>query len=134
MTRRPACTSVGRRNPMARLTKESSVLGATTRITGNVRGAGGIRIEGSVAGDVTVDGACEVEASGEVRGSVTAATLDLGGTLEGDVTAQGPIVVRASATASGALRGAQVTIEPGARVAVELDCDFELEMLPGRRR
>ncbi len=133
MTPRPHCISVGRRKPMARHRSDISVLGASSRVTGNVRGAGGLRVEGTVKGDVAVDGPVEVVPDAIITGNVEGESLDLEGTLEGDASTSGPIRIGARATATGSFRGAQVTIEPGARVALQLDQDFELDLGPTRR-
>jgi cytoskeletal protein CcmA (bactofilin family) len=82
---------------------------------------------------VSVDGPVEVAGEAAVTGNVEAESLDLNGTLEGDATASGPIRVGARATATGTFRGTLVTIEPGARVALQLDNDFELDLGPARR-
>ena len=118
---------------MARFNTEGSVLGAATRIVGRISGSGALRIEGNVKGDVSVGGAADIAAGAVVEGDIQAEALDVAGDLLGDATTNGPIAVRAGATVRGALKGSQVTIEPGSEVAVVLDTDFELD-LPSRRR
>jgi cytoskeletal protein CcmA (bactofilin family) len=122
---------------MARGNPEISVLGATTRLTGKVGGEGGLRIEGRVAGDVTITGPAEIAEGASVEGDVHAESLDVSGTLIGDALTRGPITVRADAVVRGELAGSRVTVEPGARVAVRLNTDFELDLAPApapRRR
>jgi cytoskeletal protein CcmA (bactofilin family) len=87
-----------------------------------------LRIEGSVRGDVTVSGETEIATSGSVEGKVTAASLEVAGTLVGDVAARGPVAIRSSAVVRGDLSGSEISIEPGARVAVRLATDFELDL------
>ncbi len=119
---------------MARHTVDTSVLGPATRITGRVGGEGGLRVEGSIRGDVAVTGPVEITEAASVEGDVHAESVDVGGTLLGNVVARGPVAVRAGATVRGDLKGSRVSIEPGARVAVRLDTDFELDLGPTHRR
>jgi cytoskeletal protein CcmA (bactofilin family) len=118
---------------MARASLDGSVLGASTRVTGRVSGEGGLRVEGAIKGDVAVTGAVEIVEGASIDGNVEAESLDVAGSLLGDVSAKGPVLVRSGATVRGALRGSQVAIEPGSRVAVRLETEFELD-LGSRRR
>jgi cytoskeletal protein CcmA (bactofilin family) len=119
---------------MASRSTHASTLGPATRVTGRVSGAGGLRIEGQVRGDINVTGDAEIAEGGSVEGNVSASSLDVGGTLLGDVTVRGAVVVRGGATIRGELRGAEISIEPGSRVSVRLDTDFELDLGPAPKR
>ena len=90
-------------------------------------------MDGSVEGDVDVGGALEIGADASVVGNVRGESLELSGTLLGDAETAGPIAVRAGASAQGELKGSEVSIEPGARVAVVLNTEFDLD-LPSQRR
>ena len=61
---------------MTRLPHEISVVGTSTRITGRISGTGGLRIEGTVKGDVNVNGDTELAEGasvmvGATRGNAT---------------------------------------------------------------
>jgi cytoskeletal protein CcmA (bactofilin family) len=116
---------------MARQSTEVSVLGPSTRVTGRVTGEGALRIEGSLRGDLQVTGDAEIAAGGSVEGNVTAASLDIAGTLLGDVVSSGPVAIRGGAVVRGDLRGSEISIEPGSRVSVRLESDFDLDLGPG---
>jgi cytoskeletal protein CcmA (bactofilin family) len=115
---------------MARPSSDISVLGPSTRVTGRVSGDGGLRVEGSVRGDIQVSGEAEIAAGATVEGNVVAASLDVAGTLIGDVVSRGPVAIRGGAVVRGDLRGSEISIEPGSRVAVRLTADFELDLGP----
>ncbi len=122
---------------MARANSDLSVIGSSTKVTGRVSGEGGLRVEGAVKGDVAVNGPLEVAEGATIDGNVRAESLDLAGSLMGDVSAQGPVVVRSGAAVRGELKGSQVAIEPGSRVSVRLECEFELDLgavAPVKRR
>ena len=118
---------------MARLSSEQSVIGAGTRLTGRVTGEGSVRFDGAVRGDIQIAGAADIAAGATVEGNVQADAVDVSGSLIGDVSARGPIAVRSGALVRGELKGAEVSIEPGSRVSVRIDTQFELELGSARR-
>ena len=115
---------------MSRHSTDASILGPATRVTGRVSGSGGLRIEGQVRGDIDVSGDAEISDGGNVEGNVTASSLEVAGTLVGDVDVRGAVLIRSGANVRGELRGAEISIEPGSRVSVRLDTDFELDLGP----
>ena len=119
---------------MPRHPHEISVVGPGTRITGRLSGSGGLCIEGSVTGDVNVNGDTEVAAGGSVEGNLHGVGLDIGGTLFGDARASGAIAVRSTAEVRGELSAAEISIEAGARVSVRLETEFELDFGNAQRR
>jgi len=127
-------TSVPTRTLMARLSTEGSVLGPSTRLTGRLSGEGGLRIEGTVKGDVSVSGPAEIAEGASVEGNLQAESLEVTGSLLGDAVTRGPIAVRAGAIVRGELRASEISIDPGSRVSVRLDTPFELDLGAARRR
>jgi cytoskeletal protein CcmA (bactofilin family) len=93
-----------------------------------------VRIEGTVRGDVLVGGTAELAEGGTIEGNVQAEGVDVSGSLQGDVSARGPIAIHGSAVVRGELKGSEVSIEPGARVSVRVQTDFELDLGNPRRR
>ena len=112
---------------MPRHPHEISVVGAATRITGRLSGNGALRIEGTVKGDVNVNGDTEIAEGASVEGNLRGEAFDIGGNLLGDAQASGAIAVRSTGSVRGQLRAAEVSIEAGARVSVRLDTEFELD-------
>jgi cytoskeletal protein CcmA (bactofilin family) len=106
---------------------EISIVGQATRVTGRITGTGALRIEGFVKGDVNVNGETEIAETGSVEGNLQGEGFDIGGTLLGDGRASGAIAIRGTAQVRGELRAAQVSIEPGARVSVRLETEFDLD-------
>jgi cytoskeletal protein CcmA (bactofilin family) len=127
VTERQPCTTVRAALAMSRST-ELSILGPSSRITGRVSGKGGVRIEGKLVGNVGVTGPAEVAEGASIEGDVNAESLDLGGNLVGNVTTTGAVVIRSGSLLHGEVKGAEVAIEPGARVSIRLDTPFELNI------
>jgi cytoskeletal protein CcmA (bactofilin family) len=119
---------------MPRHPHELSVVGTGTRITGRISGNGALRIEGTVKGDVNVNGDTEVAEGASVEGNLNGESLDIAGSLLGDARASGAIAVRSSALVRGELRGAEISIEAGARVSVRLETEFELDFGTAQKR
>jgi len=119
---------------MAKQGVETSVLGATTRVTGRVHGEGALRIEGTIEGDVSVSGPTEIGPGAAVEGDLSAESIDASGRLIGDATARGAIAVRAGAEVRGDMKAGSISIEPGSKVDVRLDTAFALDIETTRRR
>jgi len=119
---------------MARLQAEGSVIGSSTRIVGRVSGDGALRVEGNIRGDVQVGGEAEIAEGAAIEGNVAAEALEISGSLLGDAVARGPIAVRSGAVVRGELRGSEVSIEPGSRISVRLETEFDLDFGPAKRR
>jgi len=139
MFRKPQTPSAAAVTPTERVT---SVLGPGIVWKGNLRGSGGVRIEGAFEGDITVRGLivigetgrviCEmlkantVVVAGTVNGSITAEKLEIRGTgrVWGDVT-----VVSLSTEEGAFLRG-QVRMEEHIEVQVESDIELTQPIQP----
>ena len=91
-------------------------------------------MEGSVEGDVTIQGDFVVAAGARVHGSVEAHGVVVEGDLEGDILATGPVHAGAGASLRGNVKGQAFTMEEGATVSVTVDADFDLppELQGGR--
>jgi cytoskeletal protein CcmA (bactofilin family) len=101
----------------------TSVLGPGINWKGNLRGSGGVRIEGAFEGDITVRGLIVVGETGRVTCEhLKANTVIVAGTVNGKITAEkldirstgrvwGDVVVVALATEEGAFLRGQVRME-----------------------
>ena len=107
------------RKPRVKTTIDS-LIGAATRLDGNVVFHGGLRIDGHVRGDVVAaDGAAGLLVIGEqgrVDGDIVASHLIVGGTVAGTATVSGPVELLPKARVSGELRYRTVEVHLGALV------------------
>jgi cytoskeletal protein CcmA (bactofilin family) len=106
--------------PIERVT---SVLGPGINWQGNLRGSGGIRIEGTFEGDISVRGLVVVGETGRVTcENMRANTVVVAGSVKGSITAEkleirstgrvwGDVIVVAFATEEGAFLRGQVRME-----------------------
>ncbi len=107
-------------NPVERVT---SVLGPGINWEGNLRGSGGIRIEGSFEGEIALRGLVVIGETGRVTCEhLRATTVIVAGTLRGNVSAEkleirstgriwGDVVAVGFATEEGAFLRGQITME-----------------------
>jgi cytoskeletal protein CcmA (bactofilin family) len=97
-----------------------SLIGQATRIEGNIRFRGGLRIDGEVHGSVVAeeDGPSILVLSEQARvfGEVRAANLVVNGCIEGPVQADETLELQPKARIRGEVRYRSLEIHPGAQV------------------
>ena len=130
----PPTTTVAR--PIERVT---SVLGPGINWRGNLRGAGGIRIEGTFEGEIGIRGLIVIGETGRVTcEKLQANTVIVAGAVHGNIAAEkleirstgrvwGDVVVGAFATEEGGFLRGKVQMEE----QVELDLEPEETETPG---
>lgn len=91
-----------------------SFVGGDTRIMGDLSGAGEIRIDGEVGGDV-VARSVTVGEGGSVEGSVFAETAHIGGAVMGRVEAVA-VTIAATGRVVGSITHNVLSVEPGAMI------------------
>lgn len=91
-----------------------SKIGASMTIRGKVFGEADLHIEGSVAGEVEVQGELVIESTGLVGASVSARSVIVRGAVKGDVVAEDRISLEEGAKVDGDLRAPNVAIAEGA--------------------
>ena len=95
-----------------------SLIGATTRIEGNVFFSGGLRIDGVVRGNVAAlpdqPGTLVVSEQARVDGEVQAAHVVVNGTVNGPVDARETLELQASSRVKGDIHYKSIEIQQGA--------------------
>lgn len=91
--------------------KISSIIGADMVVDGNIHAKEGVRVEGSVTGDVETEGALIISASGKVKGNVKGSSIFIGGSLEGDLTSGGRTEVVSTGKVIGNIRTKSLVVD-----------------------
>lgn len=95
-----------------------SLIGASTRLDGNVVFHGGLRIDGHVRGDVLAAGDAPgmlvIGEHARVDGDIVAAHLIVSGIVEGSVTVSGVVELQPKARITGDVRYRSIEIRQGA--------------------
>lgn len=81
--------------------KISTLLGNKTELEGDFSAAGSTRIDGTINGNVTIQGTVIIGAEGKVNGNVTADGAVIGGEVLGDVTVTEKLEILATAKILG---------------------------------
>ena len=97
-----------------------TLVGAGTKVTGNIEFSGGLHIDGKVNGDIKAVGnkssVLSISERGSVQGVVTAPHVLLNGKVKGDVYALERLELGAKARVDGNVRYKLIGIEVGAEV------------------
>ena len=97
-----------------------SLLGAKTRIQGDLVFAGGLHLDGSVTGNVKPEGQgasrLVIGETGVIEGSCEAQVVELHGTVKGDITGRMRVVLGPRARVEGNLHYGTVEMAAGAAI------------------
>jgi cytoskeletal protein CcmA (bactofilin family) len=97
-----------------------TLIGKTSRVQGDVMFAGGLHLDGSVAGNVRAQGGedstLSVSEHGSIEGSVEVPNVVLNGLVTGDILASGRVVLGAGARVKGDVRYGVIEITLGAEI------------------
>jgi len=95
-----------------------SLIGATTRIEGNVFFSGGLRVDGAVRGNVAAlpdqPGTLVVSEQARIDGEVQAAHVVVNGTINGPVDARETLELQANSRVKGDIHYKSIEIQQGA--------------------
>jgi cytoskeletal protein CcmA (bactofilin family) len=101
-----------------------TLIGAKTRINGDVEFAGGFHLDGHINGNVTCDGAPDaflsVSEQGCIEGSVFAPNVLLNGTVKGDIDAADRVELGAKAKVLGNVAYTVIETAVGAQIKGKL--------------
>jgi cytoskeletal protein CcmA (bactofilin family) len=101
-----------------------TLIAKSVRINGDLEFAGGLHLDGQVAGDVRGDAATpaslSISESGSIDGSVTVVDLVLHGAVRGDIVARGRVVLGAGARVEGNVYYGVIEMTLGAKITGRL--------------
>ena len=85
-----------------------------TEITGEVKSAGDVRIDGKLKGNVNIKGRLVIGATGHIEGEIICANCDISGAVSGKITVSELLSLKSSANINGDIITKKISIEPGA--------------------
>ncbi|MCS7183659.1 MAG: polymer-forming cytoskeletal protein, partial [Thermoanaerobaculum sp.] len=94
----------------------STLIARESRLKGELAGTAGVRIEGQVEGNVTVDGPVEIAEGAKVQGEITGRTVKVGGEVIGNIRAMQLVELLASASVKGDLHTPSLHVVEGAHL------------------
>lgn len=100
------------------------LLGKTARVQGDVQFAGGLHLDGAVAGNVRaqpVEGSSlSISENASIEGSVEAANVMLNGSVQGDIVARERVILGATAKVHGNVYYGVIEMALGAQIMGKL--------------
>ena len=93
--------------------KVETIMGKGTKIDGDIRTSGSLRVEGEVNGFVKAEGDVFVGESGIVKNEIEAREIIIAGKVEADVTALKKLAILPKGKLHGDIRCASLKIEEG---------------------
>jgi len=85
-----------------------------TEITGEIKSAGDVRIDGKLKGNINIKGKLVIGNTGFIDGEVVCANCDVLGKINGKVSVSEQLSLKASAVVEGEVFAKKLAIEPGA--------------------
>ena len=91
-----------------------NLIGAGTKIKGNIQSAGDIRIDGTLIGTITSKGKVVVGSTGTVEGEITCENADISGTIKVKISVSNILLLKPTAKLTGDIVTSKLAIESGA--------------------
>ena len=97
-----------------------TLIGKASRVHGDLEFAGGLHLDGSIAGNVRADpvegSSLSISETGSIEGNVEAGNVMLNGTVRGDIVARGRVVLGATAQVTGNVYYGVIEMTLGAQI------------------
>ena len=105
-----------------------NVLGAKSRITGDLFLAGDAIINSTIEGSIEVvgQGKLILERGSFVKGKIKAIDLEIFGSVDGEIECSGLVSIRSSAEVKGQIKSGRLVIYPGAVVEMTASSQDEI--------
>ena len=91
-----------------------NLIGNGTVITGDITSNGDVRIDGTLKGNITINGKLVVGSTGKIEGNVTCQNADISGEIHGKVSISELLILKASSKLLGDIITGKLSIEPNA--------------------
>ncbi len=96
--------------------EELSIISKHMIIKGNLTGAGDLKIDGRIEGDISIDGNIFLSESGEVTGNISANNLACNGKVTGSILVQEKLTLESKSKIMGDIKTRIIIIEEGAEL------------------
>ena len=101
-----------------------TLIGKASRVHGDLQFAGGLHLDGSIAGNVRADpvegSSLSISETGSIEGNVEAGNVMLNGTVRGDIVARDRVVLGATARVQGNVYYGVIEMTLGAQIMGKL--------------
>jgi len=109
-----------RRKTSAKPVQIDTLIGANTRINGDLQFTGGLHLDGVIEGNISAeensDSKLSISDSGKVQGSIRVASVVLNGLVQGDIVAQSRVDLGSTAQVNGDVYYGLIEMAMGAQI------------------
>lgn len=96
--------------------RASTVITEGVTLTGRLCGEGSLQIEGTVEGEIELEGSVAISATGLVKGPITAGIVRVAGRVEGNISAREHLRLEKTGHIQGDVSTASLVVEDGGRL------------------
>ncbi|MEY2924382.1 MAG: hypothetical protein RLZZ337_930 [Bacteroidota bacterium] len=90
-----------------------NVIGDGTKIVGDLKSNGDLRIDGTVEGNISTQAKCVLGASGIITGNISAKSCDISGVVNGNLAVSELLLIKSTGKINGDIRTAKLVVENG---------------------
>jgi cytoskeletal protein CcmA (bactofilin family) len=98
---------------MDKSTVPQSVIAEDVEITGMIKSAGSVRLDGKLDGELNCTGDAVIGKSAVIKGNLVANAVTIEGTINGNVIASDRIEMKSSARVTGDIKSKRLSVEDG---------------------
>ncbi|MDI3527060.1 MAG: hypothetical protein PWR03_1243 [Tenuifilum sp.] len=92
-----------------------NLVGLGTEINGDIKSNGDLRIDGTLIGNLNIQGKVVIGETGKVKGELICKNSDISGVVEGKITVEELLSLKSSARINGDVNVGKLAIEPGCK-------------------
>ena len=94
-------------------TTPQSVIAADVEITGTIKSAGSVRLDGKLDGELSCSADAVIGKDAKIKGNLSVNSASIEGTINGNVTAKDRIEMKSTACVTGDIRAKRLAVEDG---------------------
>lgn len=91
-----------------------NLIGSGTQINGDINSTGDVRIDGTLTGNISLNGRLVIGPNGKIEGNVTCQNADISGEIKGKISVSEVLALKNTAKILGDIATGKISIEPGA--------------------
>ena len=93
--------------------QQQSLITAEVEITGVIKSAGSVRLDGKLDGDLVCQGDAILGKTATMKGNITAGSVSIEGTVNGTINAKDKIEMKSTAKITGDIKSKRLSVEDG---------------------
>lgn len=94
--------------------KLPNIIGAGTKIVGDIETNGDLRVDGAIEGNIQSKGKLVLGTAGSIKGTIKCVNAEISGVFDGKMEVSELLSLKSTATFKGEMVVAKLSIEPGA--------------------